>query len=90
MVLWTRHSAVNDRLWASTVEGLRALLPSIAASGATTVLAMSYTPVDRLDTLDHVEERFARLQEEAKEPRVDGSPAPVVYVPLGRFWETAR
>jgi hypothetical protein len=86
VVLWTRHYAVDDRLWGSTVEGLKAVVPVISASGATTVLAMSYTSVDDLHTLDHVEGRFAQLQQEAKALRVGGSPPPVVYVPFGRFW----
>lgn len=86
IVLWTRHYAVDDSLWTSTLEGLKAVVQSIAASGATTVLAMSYTPVDQLDKLDHVEERFAQLQQEVKELRVNGSSPPVTYVPFGRLW----
>jgi len=86
VVLWTRHYAVYDSLWSSTVEGLKAVVPSIAASGATTVLAMSYTSVSQLDKVDLVEERFAQLQQEVKELRVNGASLPVVYVPFGRLW----
>jgi hypothetical protein len=92
VVLWTRPTSVVDSNWVDTVEGLRAVVPRIASSGATTVLAASYIPPKvQYDfhgsiTVDLVEDRFARLLREVGELRVNGVPPPVLYVPLARFW----
>lgn len=92
VVLWTRPTSVLDSNWVDTVEGLRTVVPRIASSGATTVLAASYIP-PRIQqdfhgsiTVDLVEDRFASLLREVGELQVKGNPPSVLYVPLARFW----
>ena len=92
VVLWTRPTSVIDSNWVDTVGGLQTVVPRIASSGATTVLAASYIP-PRVQqdfhgsiTVDLVEDRFARLLREVCELQVNGDSPSVLYVPLARFW----